>query len=332
MTWVEQQIPRLVNFEIRELKHQSQALKKNPLKDPTLRYHPVLVPKEEILNAPVVLILAGFTGNGPKYLGARSFEKNFAQQIDQAYQQEQAPHAYYIFVDAFSFWGGSQFVNSKAVGNYEDFIKDELYQLIRKHVSRGPIAIFGASSGGYGALHLCSKYPKKFPYLGALAPDAFFEANYLPDLYQSSPFLEGKSFKYLKNLHLEGRLLNRKNGHALINSIGMSACYSPQGEKGEFHYPIDLATGLIRNNIWKKWKDKDPVVFLGKRTQKLKQLKGVFLEVGKRDEFSLQMGSRQIQTMLKKHKVKHHYEEFEGGHFDTSERRPSFLMWLQKNL
>ena len=102
----------LKNFHVETLQIESSALKGNSLKDPTLRRNPVLIPKNAQGPMPVVLVLAGLMGNGPDSFSPRFGELNTVQNIDQAVSIKKAPLALYVFVDATTSWGGSQFLNS----------------------------------------------------------------------------------------------------------------------------------------------------------------------------------------------------------------------------
>lgn len=320
------QVLNLKNYDVKSLLIKSKALKGNPLGDPSLRDNPVLVPKEGNVEG-IVFILAGFTGNGPNFLGLRPFENNYAQTIDRLTSKGLAPKAAYVLVDAWTAFGGSQFINSSAVGMYEDYIVKELYTETQKVFGTDmPVAICGHSSGGYGAIWLATKFPKLFPYMMALAPDSFFEINYLKDMYQAANFLqEFETKSFLKKLDA-GELAKRRDFHPILAAVGMSACYAPRGRN--FDFPIDCRTGILRENIWKKCIEKDPLHFLPKRLGNTKKLEGIFLEVGKKDEFYLHMGARQMNALWKKNKIPHYYNEFDGGHFDLSTRREAMLSWL----
>ncbi|MFK8138462.1 MAG: alpha/beta hydrolase [Bdellovibrionales bacterium] len=331
---VEYQLPQLKNFFLENVEVKSNALAGNRLKDPSLRYNPIMTPKsfsEDKL--PLVVILAGFTGNGPKYLGERSFEDNMAQQIDSCFSEGEAPEALYLFVDAWSKFGGSQFINSKLAGNYEDYIVHELISGVKDcyPVDSSKVCVMGVSSGGYGALHLGSKYPEVFPYVAALAPDSYFESCYLPDIYKAAPFLaKHKTFKAISQQLDEGRVLRRRDGHSILNAIGMAICYSPKEKGMGFDIPINIQTGELDSKIWKRWKSFDPVQFLAKRSKNTQKLKKLYLEVGIKDQFHLYFGARQIKRILKESKVKLHYNEFDGTHFDFAERRPALWSFLNK--
>ena len=322
----------VTHFKIETLKITSDALRNNPLKDPFVRYNPLLVPKPQG-PWPVVFVLGGFSGNAPFYFNGKFNEQNAVQGIDQACARGEAPEALYVFVDALSTWGGSQFLNSAAVGNYEDYIIQEIVPALKKHYDvskKSPDwCVMGGSSGGYGALHLASKHPDIFSVVAAVAPDSFFEASLLPDLYQALPFWEKyqSGLRALEELR-NGRLMKNRNWHSLLNAFGMSACYAAQGEHGDFKYPLDTKTGEKIPAIWNEFLEKDPLHFLAKRAVHLKKLNAIYLDVGTKDNFNLQYGTRQISALLKGHQISHDFVEFDGNHFDIGERRPEVWKWL----
>jgi enterochelin esterase family protein len=326
---------QLKNFEICTLEIDSKILASNPLGDSALKRSVMLIPKKKppkLKQFPVVLILAGFTGNGPNYFGHRPFENNFPETIDSEFEKGLAPSALYVFVDAFTGLGGSQFLDSSAVGNYERYLINEVVASIHTDpdVSSDPEdwCVMGGSSGGYGALHLLSQYSDIFGLAGAVAPDAHFESVYLPDLYANASAVS--KFKKTSDVvdWVKDGGLNKRNGHQILNAYAMSACYSPKGSVG-IEYPIDFDSGELLEKVWKKWKEKDPTIFLKQRKFRSQ---GVFLEVGKYDEHCLYFGSRQIKKILESKKIKTEYLEFDGGHRDLSSSRPRFLKWLKSRL
>lgn len=321
------------NFLIETLKIESSILAKNPLKDSPVRYNPLLLPKTE---GPwsVVVVLAGFTGNAPFYFNPKFNEQNSIQVIDQALARGEAPQALYVFVDAMTTWGGSQFINSAATGHYEDYIIQELLPALKELY---PVShrtqdwcVTGGSSGGYGALHLGSKYPEIFGWVAAIAPDSFFEASLLPELYQALPLWAKYNESGLKALEelRNGKLTKNRNWHTLLNAFGMAACYGAEGTHGNFQLPLDSYSGKIKSSIWAQWLEKDPIHFLPKRIENLKKLEGIYLDVGTKDNFHLQYGARQISNIFKNAEIDHDYVEFDGNHFDIGERRPAVWKWL----
>jgi enterochelin esterase-like enzyme len=328
------QWPALENFILKSVVIDSKVLQNNPWNDSTVRHNPILVPQKHLENPgkllPLVVVLSGFGGNGPKYLADKGFEKNFVQQLDACVSDRKAPECFYLFVDAWTVWGGSQFINSKGMGRYEDYVTQELLPMVLNNlpVDRTKVCVTGVSSGGYGALHLGSAHPDLFTHVAAMAPDAFFETCYLGDVYTSVPYIvKHKGVKGVLNQHQQGKVTSRKDGFPILNAICMALCYSPTGD-GDFDLPVDLETGELRESIWKKWKAHDPVIFLKERKAATQKWQKCYLEVGTRDNFNLFFGARHVRDILTKNSVALDYQEFDGTHFDFNERRPELWAWL----
>ena len=271
----------LKSFRMETLVIESKALKANAFGDPSVRRNPVLIPKNAKAPMPVVLCLAGLTGNGADYFTTHYARKNTVEMLDEAVSMNKAPKALYVFVDALTSWGGSQFINS-AQGQYEDYIVKELVPAIQENYDvRFPgkhWCVTGGSSGGYGALHLGSKFPELFGLVAAFAPDCFFEASLLPEIYKSlNDWVEFNGPPGLLKELKKGNLRKSKIFPSLVNAVGMSLCYA----NGEL--PIDPYTGQLKSSIWKKWKQNDPLVFLPKRIKNLRKLHGLLSDVGNRD-------------------------------------------------
>lgn len=318
----------LKNYKIETIKIKSVVLKNNPLKDPVVRLNPVLSPlKFDEKELPFVFILSGFGSNAPNYLSPRSFEPSFAQVIDNL-SFKIGLRCRFVFIDAWTTWGGSQFINSKAMGNYEDYIVKELLIEIKKHYKTSQVAVFGGSSGGYGALHLASQYPAEFNYAVAIAPDSYFEQSLVPELLGAYPFIkELGGVSAIKKLLDKNEFMFRKEAHSILNAIAMSLCYSSSGRQ-RIEFPVEWPSGKIKKESLKKWLKHDPIYFLKSRAQKIKKTKGVYLSVGKKDQFCLQYGTEQIYQVLNELGVKCEYNRFNGNHFDISDERPKALKWL----
>ncbi len=320
------------NFDLQTLVIESVSLKQNPLGDSATRRCPVMVPKGLAPAAgwPAVFMLSGFTGNGTQCFNIKPFEPSSALKLDEAVGRGEAPRAVFVFVDAMTKWGGSQFIDSEGMGSYETFIASELREAIQSHfkVSSSNLkwCVMGGSSGGYGALHLASKFPEVFGFAIALAPDSFFEASLLPELRSILPVLRRMGGVKAARTELEsGKLMKRKDGHQILNVVAMGLCYAPL-ENSEPVWPIDPESGLVIEKIWSEWVQHDPLEFLRRRS--LEKLAAIYLDAGDRDQFQLQYGTRQIRDLLKTLKVNVHYAGFEGTHFDLGERRAPAWSWL----
>jgi hypothetical protein len=52
----------------------------------------------------------------------------------------------------------------------------------------------------------------------------------------------------------------------------------------------------------------------------LRRLKLLYIDCGIKDEYNLQFGARIVHSKLDKLNIHHIYEEFDGGHMNTSYR------------
>jgi enterochelin esterase family protein len=320
------------NFDLGTLLVDSEALKQNPLGDPALRRCPVMSPKGAAPadGWPVVLMLSGFTGNGPSFFNVKAFEESSSLKLDAAAERGDAPLAIYVFVDAMTFWGGSQFIDSDGMGRYETFVVEDVCAAVASafSVSRSHErwCVMGGSSGGYGALRLVSAHPSKFGVAIALAPDSFFEASLLSEIRTALPVLKRMGgVRAVREELASGKLMKRKDWHLLMNVVAMGLCYAPL-VGGEPVWPIDAETGVVVPNIWAEWLKWDPLEFL--RHRDVKAAEAFYLDAGDRDQFQLQYGTRQVRDLLKTMGANVHYVGFEGTHFDLSERRLPAWAWL----
>ncbi len=324
----------LKNFETFNLVVESEFLKANPLGDPYIRHNYCLVPKGESKSLPVVFHLSGYFSNGPSNFASKTLNKNFVEKIDEAQSLKKAPRAVHVFVDAMTYWGGSQFLNSAGCGEYEDYIVKELVpQALEQFGCHDKkIAVMGGSSGGYGALHLISIPKSPFQMAFATAPDSFFDGSLWPEVLSAAPeILKFKNLRDLKKKIDQGELQDKKSFFNLANAVAMAHCYSHKDNisKNKIDWPIDLYSGELKPKIWKHWKKHDPIVFLKKRLKNI-EAKEIHLDVGLYDNFHLQYGTRQIYSLLKQDKKNVKLTEFSGNHFGLSARKLVFLETLAK--
>ena len=113
----------------------SRVLADNPLHDPITRQLPVILPPDYDTSGkryPVLYALTGYTGSGPMLLNLSGWTPNLQQRIDRLMSagellpEGKLPPAIYVLPDCFTRYGGSQYVNSTAIGRYEDYVIDEI--------------------------------------------------------------------------------------------------------------------------------------------------------------------------------------------------------------
>lgn len=317
------------------------VLKDNPLGDPRRREVPVYLPpsygSKRGRRYPVLYFLPGFTGTGRGSVRYDPWKENIVERFDRLIAEGKAREAILVIPDCFTAYGGSQYLNSSAAGRYEDHVVVELVSFIEDKFAamRGPEgrALFGSSSGGFGALTLAMKHPDVFGHAAAHSADLGFDAGYGTDLLKLCVALQ-KHGGSLERFVAEFRRARDKSGFdfAALNALAMSACYSPNPKSPlGFDLPVNPRTGEKIPAVWKRWEALDPVNACVKHASGLARLKTLWFDAGTRDEFFLQLGARRLSNALKKLKIKHVHEEHDRGHFDLSARFDVSLALLTRN-
>jgi S-formylglutathione hydrolase FrmB len=300
----------------------SHVLRNNPLGDPFVRRVPVYLPpgyEAGQTRYPSVYVLTGFTGRGITLLNESAWEENIAQRMDRLIEQGRVRPMILVMPDCFTYIGGSQYLNSAAVGRYEDHLVQELVPFIdgkyRTLADRDHRGIVGKSSGGYGSVIHGMRHPDVFGLLASHAGDMYFEFCYKPDIIRA--VRAWTKFGGLEKFWETFPTIHPKDGDfaAILNTIAMAACYSPNASAPHgFDLPFDLATGELREDVWKRWLEWDPVYLVDKYLDALRSLRLIYLDAGLRDEYNLQLGARIFCSRLKARGVPFVYKEFDDGH------------------
>lgn len=307
----------------------SVLLKGNALGDPSVRTVPVYLPPSYGASRgaryPVIYYLAGFTGNGRTQLNHNPWRENLVERFDRLIAQRKAREAVLVLPDCFTALGGSQYLDSPATGRYASHVVEELVPFIEDKLAvrrdAAGRAVMGKSSGGYGALMLAMRRPDVFAHAVSHSGDMLFEHCYLPDFPKFVSLLRGRTAAALRKEFLESRAKDRYD-HVIPNTLAMAACYS----NGEL--PFDERTAELKPAVWRRWKALDPVTL----APKLRRLRTVWFDAGRRDEFHLHLGARKLSDTLKKLRIRHVYEEHELGHFDMADRYDVSLTFISRRL
>src|SRR5260221_1749590 len=305
------------------LRHESGILKDNPLGDKHVRDVIVYLPpdyNESGIDYPTIYCLSGFAGRGKMQLNDNAFMPNFAERMDRLIATGTIRPMIVVLPDCFTYYGGSQYINSSATGKYEDYLTQEivpfvdgLFRTVRTNRAR---AVMGKSSGGYGSLIMGMRHSDIFGLVCSTSGDAYFEHCYLMDIPKAFRTIKGDPASFLQKFWAEEK--KGKDDFPALNIIGMSACYSPSGNT--FDLPFDLETGEIRHEVWLRWIEHDPVRLVEKHVENLKSLTLLYLDAGTRDEFGLDLGARILSRRLSEFDIAHIHEEFVDGHFNISYR------------
>lgn len=320
-------------MRLRRLVHHSALLQGNPMGDPSSREVFVIEPtgwRGEPL--PALLGLAGFAGSNFGFLNRRWREENLVSRYERLLGQG-SPPALLVLPDALTRFGGSQYLDSPSFGPYQSWLVDELLPWVGGQYPVSGWGVFGKSSGGFGALTLAMKRPGVFGAAAAHAPDAGFEYGYAPDFPKAVEDLRaaGGLEAWLADFGRGGSL--KGPDHGILNLLAMSLCYSPEPGAAPLPcaLPVDLETGQLRPEVFERWLAFDPARMVPLHHADLAGT-ALWLDVGRKDEFRLQVGARMVHRALTEHGVDHHYEEHAGGHFQLNERLDHSLPFLARAL
>jgi hypothetical protein len=238
--------------------------------------------------------------------------------LDDLYQGGM-PGAIFVFPDCLTSLGGSQYVNSTAVGRYQDYIVRELVPFIDSRFrTNGLRGCFGGSSGGIGSFTLAALYPDVFHAFADHSGDSAFEYCYLgdvPKVVQAMARYDYDVAAFVRQIPE----IQPKDEHfnTLLNMVAMAACYSPDSDAEPlgFELPFDVRTGRLFPDIWAKWLPHDPVRIVAPYAGNLRKLRFCHIDCGTKDQWHLYLGSRQLHEELLKHNIDHIYEEYDSDHF-----------------
>ena len=320
----------------------SEALRGNALGDPHVRplwvYAPPAYDAEPERRFPAIYLIQGLTGQLDMWRNRSAFRPTVLELVDQLFAEPEFPPALVVFVDAWTSFGGSQFVDSPAVGRYHTYLCDEVVPFVdeRYRTLAGPAhrGISGKSSGGYGAMITPMLRPDLFGGLATHAGDALFEHCYIPDFREAMRALRDYdgSFDAFWADFRSRPAFTKKTDFPLLNTWAMAACYSANDD-GSVELPFDLDSGMLRPEIWERWLAWDPVRMAERHADALRGLRAIYIDSGSKDQFFLDLGAQAFKHALEAVGVTDvFYELFDGTHSSIEYRYPQALRYLAERL
>jgi len=324
--------PTPLHGRIEEHVVDSVLLRGNPLGDPTERPLWIYTPPgydEGDRRYPVVYLLLGYAGRLAAWRNRTPYRSPVPEAIDGVFARGEAPPAILVFVDAWTRYGGSQFVDSPGTGAYHSYLCDEVVARVdtdyRTLAAPEHRAIAGKSSGGLGAMITPMLRPDLFGAFATHSGDSLSEAQYIPHFLHAVRHLrayDGDITAWWKDFG--SRVAFTKDEDLrLLEILGVSACFSP-GPDGEPVLPFDPRTGALRPEVWNRWLAWDPV-----------RMAPDHVGAGRRDEWFLDLGAQAFRDVLAEIGVsgdRVHVELFDGGHVGVEYRMPLALAWLAERI
>jgi S-formylglutathione hydrolase FrmB len=318
------------------------ALEGNHLGDPVDRPLWVYVPPgyddDPDRRYPSIYVIQGYTGHVTMWFNRNPFRIPFPEAADGVFARQEAPPCIVVYVDAWTAYGGSQFVDSPGTGRYHTYLCEDVvpfvdsqYRTLAEARHRG---IQGKSSGGFGAMITPMLRPDLFGGLATHAGDSLYEYCYIPEFGKVVRALrdyDGSIDKWWDDFR--GRVAFTKPADAvLLITLGVTACFSAD-EDGTPVLPFDPYTGRLREAVWERWLAWDPVRMVPRYADALRGLRAIWIDGGKSDEWFLDLGGQAFRDALGEIGVTDvHFELFEGAHGGIDYRYPLSLAYLAERL
>lgn len=314
----------------------SDVLRGNPLGDPHER--PLWIQRpagagERAL--PTVYLLQGYFGRLEAWNDRVPFRETVPETIDRL-----AVPATVVYVDAWTRYGGSQFVDSPGTGDYLTYLADEVVDFVeaRHPVLPGPEhrAVAGHSSGGFGAMTAALRRPDRFSSFASHAGDALYEYLYLPLFARCVRALrgyDGDVRAWWRDLATRTPMTRDGDGDLAL-LLGAAAAFTPRAD-GTPELPFDPRTGVLREDVWAHWLATDPVRVIAAAPEVAAGLRAVWLDGGTRDEWFLEIGATAVDDALEAagHPAeRRRLELFDGGHEQVEYRFADAVDWVARRL
>jgi S-formylglutathione hydrolase FrmB len=321
----------------------SEVLRGNPLGDPRERplwvYTPPGYDDSGDTRYPAIYVIQGYTGHLAMWANRQPFRQPFPETADAVFAAG-APPCIVVYVDAWTAYGGSQFVDSPGTGNYHTYLCDEVVAFVdarfRTLADRESRAIAGKSSGGYGAMITPMLRPDVFGALATHAGDTLYELCYVPEFAAAVRALrewDGDPRRWWADFQSRTAFTHRAD-EVLLGLYGVAACFSAEPD-GTPVLPFDPVTGVLLPEVWQRWLDLDPVRMAPGHAEQLRSLRAIWIDAGTSDEYNLDVGAQAFRAELAAAGVpdeRIHFELFEGRHGGIDHRYPVALRWLAERL
>ena len=285
----------------------SELLRGNPLGDPNERplwvYLPPGYDAADDRRYPVVYVIQGYTGHLAMWRNRNPYRQPFPETADAVFARGDAPPAIVVYVDAWTRYGGSQFVDSPGTGRYHSYLCEEIVPWVDGHyrtmAQAAHRAIMGKSSGGFGAMITPMLRPDLFGALATHAGDALYEYCYITDFPKAVRLLrdyQGDIWRWWEDFSSRVSFTKEADDHLLM-LLGVAACFSAR-EDGGVELPFDPRTGVLRPEVWQRWLDWDPVRMVPRYAARCVAA-GDLDRRGQADDFYLDLGAEAFRAALR---------------------------------
>lgn len=321
--------------EVQTITIDSDALGNNLLGDPTTRQVAVYTPAgyQGDTATPLLVDVVGFTGSGFFHTNWRPFGENVPERADRLIASGAMPPVVIAFPDCYTRLGGNQYINSAAMGNWEDFLIDEMLPAVETQFGcggDGNRAVFGKSSGGYGAMIHALRRSDVWAAAACHSGDMAFDLTFGYDfacVLQAMAKHDGSIEAWLTAF--EAATKQKDEDVTVLMMLAMAATYDPDPDAFcGIRLPVDPYTCELIADRWNAWLAWDPVLIVDDHADNLRRLKGLYIDCGEQDQYRLLYGARRMHRALERLDIAHRYEEFPDDHSYIDYRMDHSLPFL----
>ena len=294
---------------------------------------------------PVIYVLHGFNGT------SKSLTRKMKSAMDRMILSEEIQEVIAVFVDGSNRFGGSQYLSSPTIGDYETYIRrdlvnfiDKQYRTIPHRDSRG---ITGFSMGGYGSMHLSLKYPEVFGVVVAQAGTYDFEDDLIQSFAENAGVIialmeplkqkSGDEFWDALNALADSDALKKvslpfRNGLAYLAGVASNPDKPPCYLDLPYRLKADFPPWERDEEVWERIFENDIIHELDRydsrlrrNPQRLMQLNGIKLVHGLEDEKALHRQAEALDQKLTELGIDHEFVTHGGGHTFIAEESLQFM-------
>jgi S-formylglutathione hydrolase FrmB len=320
----------------RELTLESEALRGNPLGDPAGRPLFVWTPPGPERPLPVLYVLHAMTGQARAWFNVSPFARSVPDEIEAL-----GPEAIVVLVDGWTALGGSQWIDSRAIGRYGTYLCDEVVPFVDRSLPTLADAahrgVAGRSSGGFGAMTWALRRPDLFGGFATHAGDALFEVTLARELGPAAQALRnlyGGSFeRFWEDFRARAPFAGRSDA-LLQNVYATAAAFSPRADGG-VELPFRVETGELVPEVWARWLALDPVRLAAERREAVRAARAIWIDAGRNDEYLLDLAATAFREAVLDAGADEdavRFELHEGTHRGTNWRLPLGLAFLAARL
>ena len=294
---------------------------------------------------PVIYVLHGFNGT------SKSLTRKMKSAMDRMIVNEEIQEAIAVFVDGSNRFGGSQYLSSPTIGDYETYVRrdlvnfiDEQYRTIAHRDSRG---ITGFSMGAYGSMHLALKYPEVFGVVVAQAGTYKFDDDLIESFTEKGGVIitlmeplkqkSGDEFWDALNALANSDAVKRislpfRNGLAYLAGVASNPGNPPCYLDLPYRLKVGIPPWERDEEVWEKIVENDIIRELERYVNRLKQnpqqpvrLNGIKLVHGLEDSTALPRQAEALDQKLTELGIDHEFVKHSGGHTFIAEESLRFM-------